>query len=771
MKRKIHALVFSALFFSAFTGYAVNVRDFEAKGDGESDDTAAFQKALDAAFVEYTESNLPKSLPEVVVPAGTYRLTGTLVFRNALVLRGEGDAVLQLNSPEKDLLYGAGRFALISGLTFRGGAHQLRFWTDNMDGSCFDIMNCRFENSSKAAVECNCLALRDPARDEKKLEKLPPWRLKKVGDLYELTPVELQGASGFFNSTKLTVEDCTFVDCAEAVDCTADGVTIRRTRVIGGENTLSAFRLGTRAFLYDLDILLKRNEKLPQAAVLYRSGILEMTDSIVKSVDGKGFPLVRNLLEKSGGYLGGSMLLQRIRTCSGNSPENALVYSEFGCVPQILIVQDVTETSGVNAAVFRSAVPLNEAALDRSIPPAYLYGSRFVREESFAFSFENNSGLDETLPDVLTAFVRKLQEKLPARIPSPEVPRFVGEVFSAEAFGIGREESPEDEANLKKLFDAARRSSDCTVILPGRDIRISETLDVPSDIHVTAAGCCHLIGEDPEKAIFSIMNPEKVLFSNLIFSQGRNAVKVTSDEDRAGLVVLRKCSGYDLIGAAVEMYSGPKKILEEPRMRLYFDGGLWVTPLIYEGNANALIDDLWVENKLHNHRITTPIPASSVVFINYGWLELADMLGVPLALRKGPRSGIAPAGTIPGDHRWIDNHGVMICRHNRFGGEFGGMTTVYHYGTAKTRIYGGSSWYNNDYSYRTLGIADRPDPDFAAVGVIVSPFINYKPAPGLVCQVTEEKTLIPVAGVVLDDIVPCKKAVPAAEAECSAKTE
>lgn len=762
MKRKIHALVFSALFFSAFTGYAVNVRDFEAKGDGESDDTAAFQKALDAAFVEYTGTNLPQSLPEVVVPAGTYRLTGTLVFRNALVLRGEGAAILQLNSSDKDLLYGAGRFALISGLTFRGGAHQLRFWTDNMDASCFDIMNCRFENSSRAAVECNCFARRDPARDMKKLERLPPWELKKTDVLYELTPVDLRDAAGFFNSTKLTVEDCTFIDCTEAVDCAADGVTIRRTRVIGGENTLSAFRLGTRAFLYDLDILLKRNEARPQAVVLLKSGILEMTDSIVKSVDGKGIPLVRSLVETPGPYLGGSILLRRIRSCSGNSPENALIYSEFGRVPQILIVQDVTETSGGETAVFRSAVPLDEAELDRSIPSAYLYGNRFVREECFAFSFENNSGLDETLPGILAPFVRKLREKLPSRISFPEMPRFEGEILSAEAFGIGREASPADAENLKKLFDAARRSPGCTVILPGRDIRLSKTLAVPPDIHVTAAGCCHLIGEDPESPVFSVTDPEKVLFSNLVFSGGRNAVKVSAGENRAGLVVLSKCSGYDLTCAAAEVYSGGGKVLESPRLRFYFEGGSWLTPLIYEGNADALIDDLWVENKLHNHRITTPIPASSVVFINFGRLELVDMLGVPLALRKGPRTGIAPEGTIPGDHRWADNHGVMICRHNRFGGEFGGMSTIYHYGKAKTRIYGGSSWYNNDHSHRVLGISDSSDPDFAAVGVIVSPFINYKPAPGLICQASEEKKLIPVAGAVLEDIVPCKKRIPAA---------
>jgi len=761
--KKLCLFVLSLPFFAVFAGYSFDVRDFGAKGDGKNDDTAAVQKALDASFVDYTRDSVPKSLPEVFIPAGTYRLTGTLVFRNALVLRGEGTAVLQLDAPEKDLLYGAGRFARISGLTFRGGAHQLRFWTDNMDGSCFDIMDCRFENSGKAAVESNSWAIRSQAKGKKKPQtvKLAPWRLKKTGGLYEIEPVDLAGASRYYNSTKLTVEDCFFVNCAEAVDCAADGITIRRTKVIGGENTVSAFSLGTRAFLYDLEILLKRNEKLSQAVVRYKSGgILEMTDSVIRTVDGKGIPLVRNMSRKAGLYLGGSIILQRLRTCSGNSPENALIYADLGFVPGLLIVQDVTETGSGRPAVFRSAVPLDEAALDRSTPPSYLYGKRFTRDESFAFSFENNSGLDETLPPVLAPFVRKLREKLPARIRFPEVPRFDGKVLSAESFGIGKKASPEDARNLKKLFAAARRSPGCTVILPGRDFLIRETLELPPDIHVTAAGCCHLIGKKPETVIFSVADPEKVVFSGLVFSKGRNAVKVTSDADRKGLVVLRKCNGYDLTCAAVEMYSGGKKILREPRMRFYFDGGLWLTPLIYEGNADALIDDLWIENKLFNYRIETPIPASSVVFVNYGKLELVDMLGVPLALRKGPRTGVAPAGTLPGDHRWADNHGVMICRHNRFGGEYGGMATIYHYGKARTRIYGGSSWYNNDYSYRVLGIANDPDPDFAAVGVIVSPYINRNPAPSLVCRATEEKKLIPVPGVVLDDIVPYKTGAP-----------
>lgn len=57
-----------------------SVRAFGARGDGETDDTAAFQRALDQA---------PSGV--LLVPRGQYRLTGQLnLTRSGLVLRGEG---------------------------------------------------------------------------------------------------------------------------------------------------------------------------------------------------------------------------------------------------------------------------------------------------------------------------------------------------------------------------------------------------------------------------------------------------------------------------------------------------------------------------------------------------------------------------------------------------------------------------------------------------------------------------------------------------------
>ncbi|MHC1790154.1 glycosyl hydrolase family 28-related protein [Solidesulfovibrio sp.] len=64
----------------------VSVRDFGAAGDGETDDTAAFERAMAAV-----------ARPGVVhIPAGDYRLSRTLVPTSGLVLRGEGAKLSRL---------------------------------------------------------------------------------------------------------------------------------------------------------------------------------------------------------------------------------------------------------------------------------------------------------------------------------------------------------------------------------------------------------------------------------------------------------------------------------------------------------------------------------------------------------------------------------------------------------------------------------------------------------------------------------------------------
>jgi len=58
----------------------VSVKDFGAKGDGTTDDTAAFREAITKAAGKGA----------VMIPAGTYALSGNLVLPSKTVLRGEG---------------------------------------------------------------------------------------------------------------------------------------------------------------------------------------------------------------------------------------------------------------------------------------------------------------------------------------------------------------------------------------------------------------------------------------------------------------------------------------------------------------------------------------------------------------------------------------------------------------------------------------------------------------------------------------------------------
>jgi hypothetical protein len=60
---------------------SANARDFGAKGDGVTDDTAAIQRALDS---------IQGGSGVVHLPAGSYRITGTLMVRDGCTLLGEG---------------------------------------------------------------------------------------------------------------------------------------------------------------------------------------------------------------------------------------------------------------------------------------------------------------------------------------------------------------------------------------------------------------------------------------------------------------------------------------------------------------------------------------------------------------------------------------------------------------------------------------------------------------------------------------------------------
>lgn len=135
----------------------LNVRDFGAKGDGVTDDTAAIAAAFEAAkkttisWQPIPGQSYVASYPVVYFPNGRYRLSKPLT--PTCNMQGEGNPILEQPDPNTDIISNDYTWRWhISGFTFLGGRHQLNVGNPNIDTGRIAISNCVFQNASGVAI-------------------------------------------------------------------------------------------------------------------------------------------------------------------------------------------------------------------------------------------------------------------------------------------------------------------------------------------------------------------------------------------------------------------------------------------------------------------------------------------------------------------------------------------------------------------------------------------------------------------------------------------
>lgn len=188
---------------ASITQNGINVRSapYSAVGNGTTDDTAAFQAAIDAAFLD------GRGL--VVVPPGIYRIAGTLLHKPGVTIAGqnyaseyfpgspyneiEGTQLLKTATDADGPIIEMATGSAVSGIYFKhlkaGGATTgiVRFGPAASSGECFNavVTSCQFYGhaitSGGAYANANCHAIFGP---ESTLSPTRQRYFNRISDVY-----------------------------------------------------------------------------------------------------------------------------------------------------------------------------------------------------------------------------------------------------------------------------------------------------------------------------------------------------------------------------------------------------------------------------------------------------------------------------------------------------------------------------------------------------------------------------------------------------------
>ena len=348
----------------------LNVKDFGAKGDGVTDDAAAFTAAGEAMY-RYAKAERRTTRQRyrkdksgsqegprlrLYVPKGKYRLSGPAFLRRDVFVVGEDGAELVGTNPSNDILYVQGAHRVrIENLAFRGGRSHLKVETLNNESANIRITGCRFRDSAYTAFYSPSFGIGGKGVGE--------WRYddaqrRFVRDERYHSPKITDNN----HSSMVVVDNCAFEHCTGAIDMCPDGAVVR--------NCTFAMAPGAKkpaivpgCILHGYGLTFTHHEGSSALGLQGQKTALWLEDSAVTTPDRSGARVFAGAVANHAQVA--HVIMSDVRTDAGLRPDNAICDFD-GSFPAIAALVRVTAEGPNEVAAFRFAPDASDERFNAS---------------------------------------------------------------------------------------------------------------------------------------------------------------------------------------------------------------------------------------------------------------------------------------------------------------------------------------------------------------------------------------------------------------------
>jgi hypothetical protein len=507
----------------------VNVKDYGAVGDSHADDSPAIEAAIEAAHHDPSNTSSPCGgayygvVPEVLFPAGTYRITRPVVLSHYDRMRGEGNAALKADKPNQDIVVphqgGATWRTQISGLCFLGGARAIVLNTHNLDSANIIIQRCQFNGSNVCAIS----AVETP------------------------------------NSTLLKITDCEFLACEQVLRSSCDMAVMSDCWITTRESMKNKAVFENRGVL-----ILERilgvplvNPKNDQRWIDNHNCVTCRT--VRFGGEGAGFCAVNNLAtynRKWPVWPTSVMLEDCMIYCLGNSKRRAAIYCEE--VPNIITVRNCTGLPDLPMVKLAPTINPDAYFADAVANPSLC---RFLLTDNTV----NETWQANSLPPLMRRFTSR-----PAT------------AINAREFGAAGNGSNDDTGCLQVAMDYATAAGMPLVIPAGR-YRVTKPINVTAN-EVRGEGKPSIVASDKTFDIFYAPCAWRMTIDAIRFQNGRDQVSLGNPNIDQGMLTVRNCEFNDCSGVAVRFRHGSNSTSAHVE-RCAFNGCIQVLVTWCDGTA------------------------------------------------------------------------------------------------------------------------------------------------------------------------------------------